>query len=159
MVPWNVALALRLLRRTRPGRERFAAAALERLQFIMLLLVIALLAGTFAQMWLSHLDFFDAFYFTLITVGAIGYDEPAGITFGGRIFNIFMIAGGLALMAGATATLVSLMLELDLDPRRARMELAMERLHDHYIVCGAGDVGRHVIDCMRQQQVPFIVLE
>jgi voltage-gated potassium channel len=35
----------------------------------------------------------------------------------------------------------------------------MEKLHDHYIVCGAGRVGRRIIRTLINQNMPFVVME
>ena len=39
------------------------------------------------------------------------------------------------------------------------METKISRLKDHYIVCGAGDVGQTVIKSFVENEVPFVVIE
>jgi voltage-gated potassium channel len=43
--------------------------------------------------------------------------------------------------------------------RRKKMQKQIDRLSDHYIVCGSGDTGRHVIEELDKMQVPFVVIE
>ena len=43
--------------------------------------------------------------------------------------------------------------------RRKKMQKRIERLDDHYIVCGSGETGRHVIDELHKMEVPFVVIE
>src|SRR5437588_318705 len=40
-----------------------------------------------------------------------------------------------------------------------RRRRAIERLRDHYIICGFGRVGRHVAEEFRRAGAPFVVLD
>ena len=40
-----------------------------------------------------------------------------------------------------------------------RKKREMEKLHDHYIVCGAGRVGRRIIRNLQKENLPFVILE
>ena len=149
----------RILGRSRPGHEQAAAVALQRLSLTAMALLGVLIGGTLGHMLLNRLGWFQSFYFTLFTLAGIGYEEPSAITDPGRAFNSVIIVVGLTLVAVATATLVQLMFELDLDPRRMFMEHKIENLSGHYILCGAGRVGRHIIDALRQREIPHVVIE
>lgn len=155
----TIASLVPVFLRPLPGHERAALAAWQRLYIVGLSLVATLLLGTLGHMLIGHMSFFDAFYFTLITLAAIGYGEPANMTQLQRVFNTGLIIIGLALVALATATVVQLILELELDPRRRQMERAIATLKDHYIICGAGRVGRHIVTALRQRNIPLVVIE
>jgi voltage-gated potassium channel len=38
-------------------------------------------------------------------------------------------------------------------------EMNLERVHDHFIVCGYGQVGRTVVDQLIRSQIPFVLIE
>ena len=40
-----------------------------------------------------------------------------------------------------------------------RMKLMIERIHDHYIVCGFGRVGEQVALELQAREAPFVVVE
>lgn len=154
-----IAASLPVLLRCRTGREQAAVSAWSRLLLVGVLLFTTTCIGTLGHMLLGGHSAFDSFYFTLITLAAIGYGEPENVTTAERIFNTVLIIIGISLVAMATATIVQLMLELDLDPRRRTMERAIAALDGHYIVCGAGRVGRHIVHALQQRNTSYVVVE
>jgi len=38
-------------------------------------------------------------------------------------------------------------------------DMTVERLHDHFIVCGYGQVGRTVVDQLNRLKIPFVLVE
>jgi voltage-gated potassium channel len=43
--------------------------------------------------------------------------------------------------------------------RKKRMESKINELKSHYIICGAGDVGTTIINCFRDSEVNYVVVE
>jgi len=43
--------------------------------------------------------------------------------------------------------------------RRRRMETKISTLHDHYIICGFGRVGKQIADELGVEKVPFVVID
>jgi voltage-gated potassium channel len=134
-----------------------------RLYICLILLASVLFAGSAGFHVLESWTWFDAFYMTLMTMTTIGYGEIHPLSHAGRVFNTFVIV--FAVLAGGftIATFSQALLEFEFAKTfgRRRMERALAKLSDHYIVCGAGRVGRTVARELRArgQSVVFIEKE
>jgi voltage-gated potassium channel len=107
---------------------------------------ILVVVGTLGFLTLPEYDLSDAFYMTVITLSAVGYEEVHDLQTGGRILAAFLIGGGLTLLGVWFALVTSVIVEMDLAhvflTRRTMKKI--DTLKDHYIVCGAGRTGRQV---------------
>ena len=132
----------------------------HRLYVCLILLGCVVGGGCLGFHLIEGWSWFDAFYMTLTTMTTIGYGEVHPLSHTGRIFNSFLIvfavfAGGLTI-----ATLSQALLEFEFGKAfgRRRMERELAKLSGHYIICGAGRVGRTVARELRArgQSVVFI---
>jgi len=110
-------------------------------------LVAAALIGTAGFRIVEGWPLFDAFYMALMTLTTVGYGEIHPLSFRGRLFASFLMLVGVATVFISFAILGDTLLRLELADyfgrrRRTRM---LEGLAGHYIVCGAGRVGRSVV--------------
>ena len=110
-------------------------------------LVSAALIGTAGFRIVEGWPLFDAFYMALMTLTTVGYGEIHPLSFRGRLFASFLMLVGVATVFISFAILGDTLLRLELADyfgrrRRTRM---LEGLAGHYIVCGAGRVGRSVV--------------
>src|SRR4051794_29127074 len=102
----------------------------------------------------------DALYRSVVTVSLTGLDsKPSGV--GAEIFTIALLVAGVTIFLYVSGAIVELIARGLLggawaERRRRRM---IERLRDHYIVCGYGRVGRRVGREFRERGAPFVVLD
>src|SRR5438874_13227866 len=117
--------------------------AVRNLKLIAAPLAVLLLVRTFCFHFIEGWTWFDGFYMVVITLTSIGYGEVHPLSHQGRMFNIGLIGAGAIIVALALGTLTQALLEFELTRvlGRRRMQRDIERLSDHYIVCGAGRVG------------------
>src|SRR6201988_532138 len=108
---------------------------------------LILAGGTLGFVWIDHYPPFDAFYMTLITISPVGYEEVHPLSHAGRIFNSFLIFFGVTVMFFAIGVIAQFSVEAELGNYfgRRRQKKMLDRLCNHYIVCGRGRVGRSVI--------------
>jgi voltage-gated potassium channel len=95
----------------------------------------------------DHSDWSDALYMTLITISTVGYGEIVPLpALGDRVFAGFIAISGLGALTFLFTSLSVFFLEKDLDHslRRRRMEKRIQKLRQHFIICGFGRVGRSV---------------
>lgn len=106
------------------------------------IIVVLILSGTVGFMLLESLSPLDALYHTVITIATVGYSDVATKN-ETRVFTIILILMSVAsfyYFAGAIAeTLIAGRLFEVLKLRR--LEDALEKVQDHVILCGYGDVG------------------
>lgn len=117
--------------------------------------------GTIGYHLIERWSWFDSLYMTVITFSTVGYGEVHPLSHQGRIFTIFLIIVGVGLVYFAIGTLTALLLEFELDKLfgRRRMERELDRISGHYIICGAGRVGRSTAREFERNKVPFAIIE
>ena len=120
--------------------------ALRNLRLVALALAVVILAGTAGFHFIEGWPWFDGFYMMVTTLTTIGYQETHTLSHAGRVFNVALIVAGVSLVFLAIGTLTQALLEFELRSffGRRKMEREIDRLTDHYIICGAGRVGRSV---------------
>src|SRR5215470_6585019 len=118
--------------------------AFRHLRKIGVLLMLVMLVGTAGFHYIEGWSWFDGFYMVMTTLTTIGYQETHPLSHAGRVFNIGVIVAGVSLVFLVIGALTQALLEFELRSffGRRRMEREIDRLTDHYIICGAGRVGR-----------------
>ncbi len=133
--------------------------ALRNIRFLLAALLCVALIGTAGFHYIEHWSWFDGFYMVLTTLTTIGYQEVHPLSPAGRYFNVGIIMAGVLLVFLILGALGQALLEFELNHLfgRRRMQREIERLQGHYIICGAGRVGRAVARQLETAQ--FIILE
>jgi voltage-gated potassium channel len=125
------------------------------------MILTALVMGTVGFIVIEDYPPFDAFYMALTTVATVGYKEVHELSTLGRVFNSVLIAFGVTSIFAGVGAVTQTVIELELGgyfPKR-RAKRMIDKLHDHFIVCGFGRVGRSAAAELRHANVPFIVLD
>lgn len=135
-----------------------------RLILAVLALIAVILVGTAGYMVIEEeqqLSVLDALYMTVITVSTVGYKEAFPLSRGGQIWTILIITFGVGTVTYAFSSVVSLAVSGDLRSERARkkMDLKINRLQGHVIICGYGRMGQFVMEELRKRKVPIVIVE
>jgi len=120
-----------------------------------------LLVGTAGFHWIEGWPWFDGLYMTLTTLTTIGYQELHPLSPAGRLFNTFLIIVGVSSLFFLIGAFTQAMIEFELGTffGRRRLERQISKLEGHYIICGAGRVGRSAAREFRARPVPFVIIE
>jgi voltage-gated potassium channel len=123
--------------------------------------LLVLTGGTLGFVWIEHYSPFDAFYMTLITISTVGYAEVHPLSYWGRVFNSFLIFFGVTIMLLAVGGMTQVIIELELKQYfgKRRVRKMIDKLHDHFIVCGFGRVGRGAARELQRAGVPFLIVD
>ena len=133
----------------------------QRLHQGLLILAGIIAAGTIGYMQIEGWAFNDAVFMTVITISTVGYGEVNPLSETGRIFTIFLIVGG---VSGATLIL-SALIEYLIEGRlyttlgRRQMKARIEKLKNHFILCGYGRVGEDIARTFVEEGISFIVVD
>jgi voltage-gated potassium channel len=107
--------------------------------------------------------FIDAMFMTAITLTTVGYAETINVsaTPQGAIFTTVLLFAGVGSFVYFFSNLTAFMVEGSLDQLlwRRKMKRAIENLNEHYIVCGGGATGEHIIRELLQTERPFVLIE
>ena len=104
---------------------------------------------------------FDAFYMALMTITTVGYSEIHPLGHAGRVFNSFVIFFGVVTMFLAVGATTQTIIELELSQYfvKRRVRRMIDKLDDHFIICGFGRVGRGAANELQRAGVKFIVID
>ena len=128
----------------------------------LILLAVALAGiGVAGYMVIEGWSLLDALYMVVITLATVGFSEVHPLSPAGRTFTILLIIFGLFVLYYVVRLVTEYVLENKLEEflSHTKMEKTLQRLRDHYIVCGFGRVGREIAAELRTEGVPFIVIE
>lgn len=108
------------------------------------LLILFLIVGSSGYMIIEGWSFMDALYMTIITMSTVGYKEVHEISQPGRIFTMALVVLGVAYFLYVAGVLVQAMVEgrVRIILGRRTLNKKIDRLKNHYIVCGYGRIGR-----------------
>lgn len=103
----------------------------------------------------------DALYMTVLTLSTVGYMEVHPLSAAGRIFTMVIIVSGGVMAAYAFTQLAQIFFSNEWrqhweNQKRMRM---LAKLSDHIIVCGLGRVGRSVLEELKSEGIPYVVLD
>jgi len=103
----------------------------------------------------------DSLYVTAQTVTTVGFGDLTPRTTWGRAFaTVFMLVGvGIVLYALTSAVQSIVQSEMVATFGRRKLSRKMSKLRNHFIICGAGRVGSHLIHSLQGSDETFIVIE
>jgi voltage-gated potassium channel len=133
----------------------------RRFIFLGLAILFTLVLGTAGFVLIEHWSVFDAFYMTLITITTVGYKEVQDLSTAGRVFNSFLIVFGVTIIFLTVGLVTQTAIELELLQYfgKRRIKNMIDKLRNHYIVCGFGRVGRGAAQELIRAGVPFVVID
>jgi voltage-gated potassium channel len=133
---------------------------LRRIGLLLAAVVATLVAGTIGFREILHESWFQSLYRSVVTVTLTGLDSTPANT-GSRILSLVLVIAGLTIIGAAGAVIVEAIAGGVVTGALAerRRERAIDRLHDHFIICGYGRVGRRVAEEFRAADVPYVVLD
>jgi voltage-gated potassium channel len=130
-----------------------------------IILVAIILIGAVGY-WLigdGKYPFFDCLYMTFITIATIGYGEVIDIAgnVGARVFTMFIAVAGIGVLAYLVTNLTAAIVEGELTKsfRRRRMEKLAAKAREHYIICGVGWAGLHIINELRETKRSHVIID
>jgi voltage-gated potassium channel len=131
-----------------------------------MLLIVGLLGavltmGTVGLHVVEGWRWFDSFYMALISLTTVGYEELYPLSEAGRIFTSALLIVGVTVVFASIGIMSDLVLQLELgDYFGHRRTMGMlDKILDHYIVCGAGRVGRGVIAELEQAGSKVVLID
>lgn len=133
----------------------------QRLLLASLVIILMLMVGATGFHFLEGWGWLESLYTAAQTVTTVGYGDLTPMTRPGRIFAIVFMLTGVGTVLYALTLLAQAVIQTEIlaamGLRRKIKE--MDKLKDHYIVCGAGRVGRRVIRQLQKENLPCVIIE
>jgi len=132
--------------------------ALNHLRNALIALVIIIIFGTAGYMLFEGWNLADSLYMVIITITTTGYEEVHPLSTTGEIFTLILVLVSFATVIYIGGIGIQIIIESNIFKRR-RMQNKIDKLSDHYIVCGYGRMGTHICEELSLESVPFVVIE
>jgi voltage-gated potassium channel len=133
----------------------------RKIQSLVAVIITLLVGGSVGFHLLEGWDWLDSLYTTVVTLFTVGYGDFTPETTAGKIFAMGLILGGLGVISYAAVELTAFVVEGHLNRilRLRKVDNMVKKVSGHYIVCGAGKTGMHVISELVKSKVPFVVID
>ncbi len=117
--------------------------------------------GVLGYIFLEGWTFMEALYMTVITLTTVGYREVRELDTTGQLLTMFLLITGVGTLFYAAVSSVELAVEGAVRGyfQRRRMRARINKLNEHYVLCGFGRVGRQVAREFALDGVPFVVID
>ncbi len=127
--------------------------------FVGIAIIIAV--GTFGYHFIEGWTFLEGLYMTVITITTIGFKEVRELSDSGRIFTLVIIFSGIGMVTYALVTGSRMIIEGEIQNilSRRRYMKTIEKIHDHFIICGYGRMGSFICQQLHARGIPFVVVE
>ncbi|NSW83880.1 MAG: potassium channel protein [Syntrophothermus sp.] len=124
-------------------------------------LIIVIVVGVLGLMYFENWPLLTAVWATIVSLSTTGYGDIVPVTIGGRIFMMILIVAGVGVVAYSLGAIVSITIESQINRMMGRntMEKTIRALNNHIIICGAGRVGMSVLEIIRGENIPYVLLE
>ena len=137
---------------------RFLLPARARIRIVLMSVLASLLLGTVTFHLVEGWSILDSLYVTAQTVTTVGFGDLTPRTVTGRIFATFFMVVGVGIVLYALTSTVQSIVHSELFAQYGHSR-KMSKLRDHFIICGAGRVGSHLIRSLRAVNGVFLVIE
>ena len=111
-----------------------------------------------------HWAWNDCLYMTVITLTTVGYGETLpgmDVVPYARAFTMLQLVFSTGVLVYFASTITAFVVEGDLKRVLAssRLRKRIKNMTDHFIVCGAGSTGRHIIAEMIKTHMPVVAID
>ena len=127
--------------------------------------LLILTIGTIGYWYLGEKQnsLLDCFYMVVITISTVGFGEVIDLSGNpaGRVFTIFIAISGIGVLFYTITNMTAFIVEGELKNLfwRKKMEKMAEKCSNHYIICGAGRVGVHIMSELLATDNPFVAVD
>ncbi|MBL8820201.1 MAG: potassium channel protein [Planctomyces sp.] len=134
---------------------------MRRLLQIPLLILCMLLVGALGFHLLTGMSMLDSLYHAVILLTTVGYETPQPLHNSVKIFVMFYLAGGLGVFSFSLFTFGQILVNSNLQQymERRRMDSKIDKLSNHFIVCGFGRMGATLCEYLHSRHQPFVVID
>ncbi len=123
--------------------------------------IVLISMGCLGYMVIEKWSFMDALYMTIITIATVGYSEVHTVSMEGRIFTVVLIMLGVGFFLYVAGGIIQFLVEGRIRAvlGRRKLDTQINKLRDHYIICGYGRIGRVLARFLIEKYVDVVVIE
>lgn len=133
----------------------------SKLKIALLILFTVFIVGTIGFHFIEKWSFIDSFYVTITTLSTVGYGDFTPRTAEGKFFTVFIIIFGVGTMFYSLVLMAETFVEARLRSLlgRGKLEKTIEKMNNHYIICGGGRIGFLICRELIAGKMPCVVID
>jgi voltage-gated potassium channel len=133
----------------------------SKLKIALLILITVAVIGTIGYHILENWNLIDSFYTTMTTLSTVGYGDYTPKTPQGKIFTVFIIIFGVGTMLYSFGLISETVIEGRLRRLlgRGKLKKMIDKMNNHYIICGGGRIGLLICRELTAEKVPCVVID
>lgn len=103
----------------------------------------------------------NSLYMLVITFATIGFGDVVPVTDVGKVFTICIIISGFTVGLYSLGKITAFFAEGELSKllKQRKMNKALDKMKDHYIICGYGKTGKHVLEDLLKKGLEVVIIE
>ena len=133
----------------------------NNLKIALIFIVILVAIGAVGFHVIEGWSLLESFYVTVMTLTTVGYGDFAPQSRTGMFFTVVLVSFGVGTMLYTVGLVAQTMVEGRLTTLlgRGKMEKAIDKMKNHYIVCGCGRIGYLICRELAAEKVDFVVVD
>ncbi len=104
-------------------------------------------------------SYYDAIYWAVVTITTVGYGDISPVTPEGRFVTIFLIIGGVGMIAFSTSIVTTAMTEKLEEIKENSVIHRIKRLKEYVLLCGYGRVGKILANELKNVGENVVILD
>lgn len=127
----------------------------------LLMLIFLFFLGTNWYHWQEGWGWVDAAFMTIITLSTVGFGETHPLSLSSRLFTMGLIVTGLVIIGYIVNHFTEALIQgyFQEQLRLKRQIQVLEKLENHYILCGFGRMGRQIALEFAAEKLAFVVID
>lgn len=132
-----------------------------RIKIALIILLAIILTGTLGFHLIEGWSFVDSFYLCMATLSTVGYGDFVPVSIPGKIFAVFIIVVGVGMMFYTLVLLAETFIEgrLRYLLGGGKLEKLIEKLQNHFIICGGGRIGSLICRELTAEKIPCVLID
>jgi len=132
-----------------------------KLKIALLILLIVVVIGTIGFHGIEKWSLIDSFYTTMTTLSTVGYGDYTPKTTQGKVFTVLIIILGVGTMLYSFGLISETVIEGRLRKLlgRGKLKKMIDKMNNHYIICGCGRIGYLICRELIAEKVPCVVID
>jgi len=133
----------------------------SKIKIALIILLAIFIIGTFGFHFIEGWSLLDSFYVCIVTLSTVGYGDFAPETTAGKFFAVFIIIFGVGMMFYSLVLMAETFIEARLRNLlgRGKLEKTIEKMNNHYIICGGGRIGFLICRELIEGKMPCVVID
>jgi len=104
-------------------------------------------------------NYFDAIYWSVITISTVGFGDISPVTIQGRVATLFLVVGGMGVIAFSTSIVTTALSEKLLILKEEKVMGEANSLKDFIIICGFGRMGKVLANEFTKVNQKFLIID